>query len=349
MDLFLPSVNMDLFLPSVNMDLFLPSVNMDLFLPSVNIDLFLPSVNMDLFLPSVNMDLFLPSEAQRQSGRLLLSNPLHEWAAPTPRAGPQDITVSHTPSCETSSQLQPLHEHHIMCVSAPTVQEGVQALCVESPRCSTGAPRLTTMTSSWRPHMSPPSHVSCIRSHSSSIKVRPYLQYMKRKIIAPPCPPYSHVCQVGDPVLRSHAAAVDPAAVPGAEVQQVIRTLVKVMRKLECVGLSAPQIGVPLRILALEYPEQMLKDSSPSSREARGLSVQPLRVFVNPTLRVLDGRTALFQEACLDERGGAVTWQASGWPARILQHEMDHLEGVLYIDRMDSKTFINIHWQEHNE
>ncbi|XP_033943149.1 peptide deformylase, mitochondrial [Pseudochaenichthys georgianus] len=256
------------------------------------------------------------------------------------------------------------------CVCLLQLSRRVFRLCAsKASRCSSGAPRLTTMTSSWPPHMSPPSHVSCSRSHSSSIKVRPYLQYMKRKIIAPPCPPYSHVCQVGDPVLRSHAAAVDPAAVPGAEVQQVIRTLVKVMRRLECVGLSAPQIGVPLRILALEYPEQMLKDSSPSSREARGISVQPLRVFVNPTLRVLDGRTALFQEACeslsgfsatvprylsvevsgLDERGGAVRWQASGWPARILQHEMDHLEGVLYIDRMDSKTFMNIHWQQHNE
>lgn len=44
-----------------------------------------------------------------------------------------------------------------------------------------------------------------------------------------------------------------------------------------------------------------------------------------------------------------MTWKASGWPARILQHEMDHLDGVLYIDRMDSKTFINVNWQTFNE
>lgn len=53
--------------------------------------------------------------------------------------------------------------------------------------------------------------------------------------------------------------------------------------------------------------------------------------------------------AGLNEKGEDVTWQAHGWPARILQHEMDHLDGVLYIDRMDSKTFLNIHWQEFNE
>ncbi|XP_067445115.1 peptide deformylase, mitochondrial [Thunnus thynnus] len=219
------------------------------------------------------------------------------------------------------------------------------------------------------PHTSTYSPVPCTRSYSADVKVRSYLQYMKRKVISPPSPPYSHVCQVGDPVLRSHAAAVDPSAITGPEIQQVINTMVKVMRKLECVGLSAPQIGVPLRILALEYPQKMLEESSPRSREIRGLSAQPLRIFVNPQLRVLDGQTALFQEACesisgfsaavprfrsvevsgLNEKGEAVTWQASGWPARILQHEMDHLDGVLYIDRMDCKTFININWQAYNE
>ncbi|XP_042267123.1 peptide deformylase, mitochondrial [Thunnus maccoyii] len=219
------------------------------------------------------------------------------------------------------------------------------------------------------PHTSMYSPVLCTRSYSADVKVRSYLQYMKRKVISPPSPPYSHVCQVGDPVLRSHAAAVDPSAITGPEIQQVINTMVKVMRKLECVGLSAPQIGVPLRILALEYPQKMLEESSPRSREIRGLSAQPLRIFVNPQLRVLDGQTALFQEACesisgfsaavprfrsvevsgLNEKGEAVTWQASGWPARILQHEMDHLDGVLYIDRMDCKTFININWQAYNE
>uniref|UniRef100_A0A3Q3WAX8 Peptide deformylase n=1 Tax=Mola mola TaxID=94237 RepID=A0A3Q3WAX8_MOLML len=236
-------------------------------------------------------------------------------------------------------------------------------------RCASKATCCSAGALSCVPPISPHPPVHCSRSHSSNIKVRSYLQYVKHKIMSPPSPPYSHVCQVGDPVLRSHAAAVDPAAVTGSEIQQVISTMVKVMRKLDCVGLSAPQIGVPLRILALEYPEKMLEESSPTSRELRGLSVQPLRIFINPQLRVLDGRTVLFQEACesitgfsaavprylsvevsgLNEKGEDVTWQASGWPARVLQHEMDHLDGVLYIDRMDCKTFININWQSFNE
>ncbi|CAB1323423.1 unnamed protein product [Coregonus sp. 'balchen'] len=190
----------------------------------------------------------------------------------------------------------------------------------------------------------PVSSMAPSRSYSTNIKVRSYLQYMKRKIKPPPSPPYPHVCQVGDPVLRAQAAVVDPGSVQGPEVQEVIHTMVKVMRKFECVGLSAPQVGVPLRILALEFPERMLEDSLPAAREARGLTTVPLRIFINPQLRVLDGRTVLFQEACLNEKAEPVTWQVSGWPARILQHEMDHLDGVLYIDRMDSKTFINVNW-----
>ncbi|XP_068460082.1 peptide deformylase, mitochondrial [Clinocottus analis] len=231
-----------------------------------------------------------------------------------------------------------------------------------------GAPRLGAgaLTPALSARLAPAPHC---HSYSSGVKVRSYLRYLKSKIVAPPCPPYSHVCQVGDPVLRLHAAAVDPELIAGPEVQRVVATLVKVMRKLECVGMSAPQIGIPLRILALEYPDTMLQQSSPASRELRGLSVQPLRVFINPQLRVLDKQTALFQEACesisgfsaavprylsvevsgLNQKGEAVKWRAAGWPARILQHEMDHLDGVLYIDRMDSKTFLNISWPEHNE
>lgn len=162
--------------------------------------------------------------------------------------------------------------------------------------CASKVPGCTAGTLS--PYFPPHSPGHCSHSYSSNVKVRSYLQYMKHKIISPPCPPYSHVCQVGDPVLRSHAAAVDPAAIKGNEIQQVINTMVKVMRKLDCVGLSAPQVGVPLRILALEYPEKMLQESSSASRKVRGLSAQPLRIFINPQLRVLDGQTVIFQEAC---------------------------------------------------
>lgn len=84
----------------------------------------------------------------------------------------------------------------------------------------------------------------------------------------------------------------------GAEVQRVISTMVTVMRRLKCVGLSAPQLGVPLRIIAVEYSEKMLQENPPVAIEARGLVAVPLKVFINPQLRVLSGQTVNFQEAC---------------------------------------------------
>lgn len=212
-------------------------------------------------------------------------------------ASPPDVI--HHPSCSSTMNTK----SSLLQLSSM----GLRLCTSKAPNCRAGAWSSTTVTSTCLSHISPYSPIPCRRSYCSNVKVRSYLQYIKRKIISPSGPPYSHVCQVGDPVLRSHAAAVDPAAITGSEIQKVINTMVKVMRKLDCVGLSAPQVGVPIRILALEYPEKMLEESSTASRDVRGLSVQPLRIFVNPQLRVLDGRTVLFQEACESISGFSAT------------------------------------------
>uniref|UniRef100_A0A8C4Y528 Peptide deformylase n=2 Tax=Gopherus evgoodei TaxID=1825980 RepID=A0A8C4Y528_9SAUR len=184
-----------------------------------------------------------------------------------------------------------------------------------------------------------------------------------RRALLPP------VCQAGHPLLRAAAAAVDPALIASADVQRLIRTLVRVMRRLPCVGLSAPQLGVPLQLFVAELPERLHLATSPSLREARQMAPFPLKVFVNPAMRVLDSRLVSFPEGCasiagfaacvprfqavqvsgLNEAGDAVSWQASGWAARILQHEMDHLQGILYIDKMESRTFVNTCWTELND
>lgn len=219
-------------------------------------------------------------------------------------------------------------------------------------------PKLCSHLTSWR---------GC--SYSSQEKTRSYWQYLKRKVLKPPTPPYHHVCQVGDPMLRAQAAPVDPAHITTAEIQTLIRTLVKVMRRTECVGLSAPQVGVPLQVLVMEFTEDMYNQNDPSLREVRELASFSLKIFINPTMRVLDSSTVSFPEGCesisgfsavvpryravaisgLNEKGEATSWQARGWPARIIQHEMDHLQGHLYIDKMDSRSLVNTRWMELNE
>ncbi|XP_002761154.3 conserved oligomeric Golgi complex subunit 8 isoform X2 [Callithrix jacchus] len=198
---------------------------------------------------------------------------------------------------------------------------------------------------------------------------RSYWRHLRRLVRGPPEPPFLHVCQVGDPVLRGVAAPVEREQLGGPELQRLVQRLVQVMRRQHCVGLSAPQLGVPRQVLALELTQALCQKTPPRQRALRQMEPFPLRVFVNPSLRVLDSRLVTFPEGCesvagflacvprfqaveisgLNPNGEQVVWQASGWAARIIQHEMDHLQGCLFIDKMDSTTFTNIFWMEAND
>ena len=137
--------------------------------------------------------------------------------------------------------------------------------------------------------------------------------------------------------------------------------MVDVMRSAPGVGLAAPQIGVPLRIFVAEDPEERLSRVAPQARELRDRAALPLTVLVNPVVTPVTrvaGAEATFYEGCLSVRGyGALVTRAAavevegldaqghpqslrlqGWPARIMQHEMDHLNGTLYVDRMISRS-----------
>ncbi|HEY0134976.1 MAG TPA: peptide deformylase [Nannocystis sp.] len=181
----------------------------------------------------------------------------------------------------------------------------------------------------------------------------------------PPAPapaPTHPIVQVGAPVLRGRAAEVPPEQIASDEIQQLITRMIAAMREAPGVGLAAPQLGVPLRILVLEdRPELMTRLGPEELRERERVEV-PLRVFINPTLQSVGSETRTFFEGCLsvqgytalversaevevrglDERGQPHTMHVRGWPARILQHEVDHLDGTLYIDRMLSRSFSTI-------
>lgn len=83
------------------------------------------------------------------------------------------------------------------------------------------------------------------------------------------------------------------------------------MRRRRCVGLSAPQLGVPLQVLALEFPEALFRACAPRVPQARQMEPFPLRVFVNPSLRVLDSRLVTFPEGCESVAGFLLACPAS--------------------------------------
>ena len=167
------------------------------------------------------------------------------------------------------------------------------------------------------------------------------------------------IVRAGRPILRDPAALVSPDAIPSAEIQALIAQMVIAMRDAPGVGLAAPQIDVGLRVIVIEDREALMSRLSPSELAARGRVPVPLTVIFNPTLRRIGDERATFFEGCLsvpgymalverdlevevtglDARGAPLTWRARGWPARILQHEVDHLDGTLYVDRMLTRSF----------
>ena len=166
------------------------------------------------------------------------------------------------------------------------------------------------------------------------------------------------IVQVGDPVLRARAVEVAPERIRTPEFQRLIEVMIAVMRKAPGVGLAAPQIGIPWRLIVLEDRDELQENVPEEDLKARGRTAFTTKVFVNPVLQLLGDKTELFREGCLsvegysaqverwfevevvglDEQGVSQTWRVNGWPARILQHEVDHLNGTLYVDRMKTRT-----------
>jgi peptide deformylase len=169
----------------------------------------------------------------------------------------------------------------------------------------------------------------------------------------------NNIVQTGHPVLRQRAEDVAPERIGTPEFQALLQRMVEAMRAAQGVGLAAPQLGVPLRVFVLEDRDELMTSLTPLERDERERRPVALRVLINPTLTPIGDQKVTFFEGCLsiagyaglverfhevevrglDEHGVPQSLRMSGWPARILQHEFDHLEGRLYIDRMRTRSF----------
>jgi peptide deformylase len=170
------------------------------------------------------------------------------------------------------------------------------------------------------------------------------------------------IVQAGDPVLRTQARRLTHEEIISDEIQRLIGDMRETMRDAPGVGLAAPQVGASLQIAVIEDREELfsgLPEQELAEKERRPV---PFHVIINPEITLLGEDWADFYEgclslsgfsavvprarririACLDENSGSRSIEASGWYARILQHEIDHLHGTLYIDRMDSRTFTSL-------
>jgi len=162
-------------------------------------------------------------------------------------------------------------------------------------------------------------------------------------------------------VLRSTARELTAPEIRSLALQELVARMRDTMRDAPGVGLAAPQVGEAIQLAVVEDREEYFRSADPASTAERERSAVPFHVLINPKLAVVDDEPVEFFEGCLslsgfvalvpraravrveclDERGRAVSIEARGWYARILQHEIDHLHGRLYLDRMESRSFMS--------
>ncbi len=170
------------------------------------------------------------------------------------------------------------------------------------------------------------------------------------------------IVQAGSPVLRKQGRQLSREEIGSQSIQELIEKMRETMRDAPGVGLAAPQIGESIQLAVIEDRAEYLSDLSPEQLARLQRSAIPFHVIINPKLSFLDNSSAQFFEGCLsvegyqavvdralnvrveclNEKGEEITINAQGWYARILQHEIDHLNGTLYIDRMRPRTLMTV-------
>lgn len=154
------------------------------------------------------------------------------------------------------------------------------------------------------------------------------------------------VARMGHPVLRQKCEPIDPKKIQGPEIQRLIRDMFETMAEYNGIGLAAPQVHQPIQLAICGG--EVDDDGRPR-----------FRILINPEITVLDEEeTAGMFEGCLslpgltgwverpakirvkawDHQGKQGEFDLEGYPAIVAQHECDHLQGVLYVDRIEDMT-----------
>ena len=155
---------------------------------------------------------------------------------------------------------------------------------------------------------------------------------------------------MGHPLLRKKSQPIPPEEIASPETQKLLGDMLETMHAYNGIGIAAPQVGVLKRValIGIEKDNPRYKNAPPYD----------LITAINPTIRFLDNTKQSFNERCLslpglcgeverphhiqvsylDVEGKQNTLEAKGLPATVFQHEIDHLDGILYIDRMSDLT-----------
>lgn len=137
------------------------------------------------------------------------------------------------------------------------------------------------------------------------------------------------------PMLRRKARRVEKVT---PEIRRLLRDMRETMRNAPGVGLAAPQVGEDLQALVYGIPDAKGALINPEIQDAQGEQTETEGCLSIPGLQGEVTRALSVKVAGLDERGRPVRLEAEGYLARVLQHEIDHLNGILFIDRANPET-----------
>ena len=161
------------------------------------------------------------------------------------------------------------------------------------------------------------------------------------------------IARMGHPVLRAKARPLHPSEIRTPKIQQLIDDLFETMKEYQGVGLAAPQVHESVRVFVAGFPPLPPDDEDDEEDDE---SHVPLMALINPEITPIGKESSEDWEGCLsipdirgrvprarqitvrafDRTGKKIEIEASGFTARVIQHETDHLDGVLFFDRMRS-------------
>lgn len=168
------------------------------------------------------------------------------------------------------------------------------------------------------------------------------------------------IVESGSKYLSDISKPVTFSQLKQSNTQQLIDLMIATLRDKPGVGLAAPQVGELLRIIVIEDKKKYLEKVPQELLAAQGRKAVPLKVIVNPEIKIINKTEQFFFEGCLsvggyraivpratkvvvsglDRNGEKISIDANGWLARILQHEVDHLNGRLYIEKMYPRSLL---------
>lgn len=164
------------------------------------------------------------------------------------------------------------------------------------------------------------------------------------------------ITQIGNPIIRKKSKVVKSIA--SSNIKRIVKNLADSMRHYDLVGMAAPQIGKNLRIFVTEIRNRA------SRKKIKKEELDGLRIFINPKLKQFSERQVIGYEGCgsvargdifgkvkraygvsveaLDKKGDKFSLRATKLLARVIQHEFDHLEGIVFLDRVsDTKSLMS--------